>query len=132
MRQFSEAEANLSSVERILYYTSNVPNEAPAVVAKHRPEKSWPAQGAMEFSNFVMKYRPDLPPVLNGLTLSIKAGEKVGIVGRTGAGKSSMMLAVYRIVEASEGSISIDGITISSIGLGDLRKKLAIIPQEPV
>ena len=80
----------------------------------------------------VLKYRPELPDVLKGLSISIRSGEKIGIVGRTGAGKSSIMAALYRLVELTSGSIVIDGIDIASVGLHDLRRGLAIIPQDPV
>ena len=79
-----------------------------------------------------MKYRPELPAVLRGLTMSICPGEKIGIVGRTGAGKSSIMTALYRLVELTSGSIVIDGVDISTVGLTDLRRGLAIIPQDPL
>jgi ABC-type multidrug transport system fused ATPase/permease subunit len=83
-------------------------------------------------NNVVMQYRPELPKVLRGLTMSIQPGEKIGIVGRTGAGKSSIMTALYRLVELTSGSIVIDGVDISKVGLTDLRRGLAIIPQDPL
>jgi ABC-type multidrug transport system fused ATPase/permease subunit len=86
----------------------------------------------IEFKDVVMRYRPDLDPVLNGLSFSVKAGEKIGVVGRTGAGKSSTFLALFRINESSSGSIIIDGVDVADIGLHDLRRNIAIIPQEPV
>jgi len=90
-----------------------------------------PAQGHIEIKDIFLRYRPDQPAVLKGLSMSIKAGEKVGIVGRTGAGKSSIMTALYRLVELSSGSIHIDGVDTSKLGLTDLRSSLAIIPQDP-
>jgi len=86
----------------------------------------------VEFKSVVFKYRPELPPVLRGVTMAIAAGEKIGIVGRTGAGKSSIMTALYRLVELTSGSILIDGVDISKVGLTDLRSGLSIIPQEPL
>ena len=80
----------------------------------------------------MLKYRPELPAVIKGLSMSIRPGEKVGIVGRTGAGKSSIMTALYRLVELTSGSIVIDGVDIATLGLDDLRQGLAIIPQDPV
>lgn len=87
--------------------------------------------GFIEFENVKLKYRPDLDFVLKGVSLKILPREKIGVVGRTGAGKSSLMLALFRLVESAEGSIKIDGIDISKIGLTDLRSKMSIIPQDP-
>jgi ATP-binding cassette subfamily C (CFTR/MRP) protein 1 len=78
----------------------------------------------------VMSYREGLPPVLKGISLSVKGGEKVGVIGRTGAGKSSIMSALFRLVELTSGSISIDGLDISTLGLRDLRRNVIIIPQD--
>lgn len=132
VRQATEAETNMNCVERIVHYCEHIPQEAPAIIPSNRPPKNWPEHGEIVFTDVEMKYREDLDPVLNGLNLTIAPGEKVGIVGRTGAGKSSMMLAIYRIVELSGGQITIDGIDISKIGLQDLRSNLSIIPQEPI
>ncbi|KAK4055619.1 hypothetical protein OIV83_000165 [Microbotryomycetes sp. JL201] len=130
VRQISEAENDMNSVERVLHYGNHLEQEAPAVLEDRRPENKWPSQGAINFDKVVMRYRPELPPVLKGLSLSINAGEKIGVVGRTGAGKSSIMQALFRIVELQSGAITIDGVDISQIGLRDLREKLAIIPQD--
>jgi ATP-binding cassette subfamily C (CFTR/MRP) protein 1 len=94
VRQFSESEASLSGVERILYYTNNIPNEAAAVNFQNRPAKEWPSKAHIEFKNYTMRYRPDLPPVLSNINLDIHPSEKIGIVGRTGAGKSSLMTCI--------------------------------------
>ncbi|KAF9243526.1 ABC protein [Melanogaster broomeanus] len=107
-----------------------VPQEAPHEIESSKPEAGWPSQGAIEFNDVKMSYRPGLPLILHGISLSIKGGEKIGVVGRTGAGKSSLMLVLYRIVELSGGSIVLDGIDISTIGLKDLRTKISIIPQD--
>lgn len=93
------------------------------------PPAAWPTEGRIEVDNLVVGYAPDLPPVLKGLTFSINRNERVGVVGRTGAGKSSLTLALFRFLEARSGSIYIDGIDISKIKLHDLRSRLAIIPQ---
>jgi len=93
---------------------------------------SWPSTGKMEVENLVVSYAPDLDPVLRGLNFVVQPKQRVGVVGRTGAGKSSLTLALFRFLEASEGSILVDGIDISTIKLSDLRSRLAIIPQDPV
>ncbi|KAI0733631.1 ABC protein [Fomitopsis betulina] len=133
-RQSAEVENYMSSVERVIEYTrgDRIEQEAPHEIKDKQPPKEWPASGAIDFKDVVMRYRPGLPFVLKGLSLSIRGGEKVGVVGRTGAGKSSLMLALFRIVELSSGSIGIDGIDIATIGLKDLRSKLSIIPQDPL
>lgn len=93
------------------------------------PPASWPTQGCIEVENLVVGYAPDLPPVLKGLTFSIGRNERVGVIGRTGAGKSSLTLALFRFLEARSGSVYIDGLDISKLKLHDLRSRLAIIPQ---
>lgn len=123
----------MNSVERVVHYATEVELEAPHNLPGDKIIPTpWPSQGQVEFTDVVFKYRPELPPVLKGLNMSIKPGEKIGIVGRTGAGKSSIMTALFRIVELTSGSISIDGIDISKIGLADLRQGLSIIPQDPL
>jgi len=97
-----------------------------------RPPAAWPTEGRIEVDNLVVSYAPDLPPVLKGLTFSVNRNERIGVVGRTGAGKSSLTLALFRFLEAQSGSIHIDGLDISKIRLHDLRSRLAIIPQDPV
>ncbi|OGM42604.1 ABC metal ion transporter [Aspergillus bombycis] len=128
VRQTVEVETNIVSVERVLEYAS-LPSEAPEVIFKHRPAIGWPAQGAVSFKNYSTRYRPGLDLVLKDINLDIKPHEKIGVVGRTGAGKSSLTLALFRIIEPDGGSISIDGLNVSTIGLFDLRGRLAIIPQ---
>ncbi|GAQ44111.1 hypothetical protein AtubIFM55763_002709 [Aspergillus tubingensis] len=130
VRQTVEVETNIVSVERVLEYAS-LPSEAPEVIFKHRPAIGWPAQGAVSFNNYSTRYRPGLDLVLKDINLDIKPHEKIGVVGRTGAGKSSLTLALFRIIEPDNGSISIDGLNVSTIGLFDLRGRLAIIPQDP-
>lgn len=85
----------MNSVERLLHYANELEREAPAIIEESRPEKSWPEHGAIQMNKIVMSYRKGLPPVLKGLSLDIKAGEKVGVVGRTGAGKSSIMMVSF-------------------------------------
>ncbi|KAF7591255.1 hypothetical protein BBP40_001816 [Aspergillus hancockii] len=130
VRQTVEVETNIVSVERVLEY-ANLPSEAPEVIFKHRPAIGWPAQGAVSFENYSTRYRPGLDLVLKDINLNIKPHEKIGVVGRTGAGKSSLTLALFRIIEPDRGNISIDGLNVSTIGLFDLRGRLAIIPQDP-
>mmetsp|Transcript_42910 Transcript_42910/g.71422 ORF Transcript_42910/g.71422 Transcript_42910/m.71422 type:complete len:1444 (-) Transcript_42910:118-4449(-) len=131
VRMSTEVESKLTSVERVLEY-SNVPVERPAIIQDSRPRDTFPENGRIKFEKVVMSYREGLEPVLNNLSFVIEGGEKVGIVGRTGSGKSSMMLCLFRIVELSKGRILIDDVDISTIGLQDLRQRLAIIPQDPV
>ncbi|QDS69484.1 hypothetical protein FKW77_006663 [Venturia effusa] len=124
-----EVETNIVSVERVLEY-ADLPSEAEEVVRNNRPQPTWPANGAIQFNDYSMRYRPGLDLVLKNIGLSINAREKIGVVGRTGAGKSSLTLSLFRIIEAASGGIEIDNIDTSSIGLRDLRSKLAIIPQD--
>ena len=121
--------SNIVSVERCLEY-AKLPAEAPEVLSKHRPKISWPSKGAVSFKNYSTRYRPELDMVLKRINLDIKAHEKIGVVGRTGAGKSSLTLALFRIIEPTSGNISIDDLNTSSIGLLDVRRRLAIIPQD--
>ncbi|XP_024518371.1 ABC transporter C family member 2 isoform X2 [Selaginella moellendorffii] len=131
LRLASLAENSFNAVERVGTY-ADLPAEAPLVVENRRPPPGWPSAGAIEMKNVVMRYRPDLPPVLHGLSVSIKPSEKVGIAGRTGAGKSSMLNVLFRLVEIESGQILIDGYDISKMGLRDLRNAVGIIPQTPV
>jgi ATP-binding cassette subfamily C (CFTR/MRP) protein 1 len=119
----------MNAVERLEYYARELDQEAPAILPDRRPPDNWPSEGAIEINQLELAYRKGLPNVLHGISASIRGGEKIGIVGRTGAGKSSIMMALFRMVEPSGGSIVIDGIDIGTIGLRDLRSRLAIIPQ---
>ncbi|KAJ2087177.1 ABC transporter C member 13 [Coemansia sp. RSA 986] len=105
--------------------------EAPTTIQHSRPPKDWPHAGTIEFENYSMRYHSGLDLVLKDLSFSVRSNEKIGIVGRTGAGKSSMAQALMRIVEPASGKIVIDGVDISSIGLFDLRSRISIIPQDP-
>lgn len=117
------------SVERVLEY-ARLPSEAPDVIHRHRPSISWPTHGAIQYINYSTRYRPGLNLVLKNINLDFKPREKIGVVGRTGAGKSSLTLSLFRIIEPSAGSISIDNLNASTIGLLDLRQRLTIIPQD--
>ncbi|KAK2048585.1 ABC transporter [Colletotrichum somersetense] len=130
IRLYAINEQNMNSVERIKEYL-DVEQEADPVVEKNRPPENWPSQGSVEFINYSTRYRADLEPVLRNLTFKIDPREKVGIVGRTGAGKSSLALAIFRALEADEGKILIDDIDIGLIGLRDLREAITIVPQDP-
>mmetsp|Transcript_13169 Transcript_13169/g.18230 ORF Transcript_13169/g.18230 Transcript_13169/m.18230 type:complete len:1650 (+) Transcript_13169:155-5104(+) len=130
VRLTAEAENNLNSVERVNEY-GRLESEA-AARKEGDPGKAWPAHGHIRFENVQMRYRPGLPLVLRGLSFEVKPGEKVGIVGRTGAGKSSLFVTLYRLVELCGGKIVIDNVDITKIGLWSLREKLSIIPQDPV
>ncbi|KAM0335769.1 hypothetical protein ACHAQA_000819 [Verticillium albo-atrum] len=129
VRQLAEVENGMNAVERLQYYGTQLEEEAPLHTIEVRP--SWPEKGEIVFDNVEMRYRAQLPLVLQGLSIHVAGGERVGIVGRTGAGKSSIMSTLFRLVELSGGHITIDGIDISTVGLHDLRSRLAIIPQDP-
>ncbi|KAL3044579.1 multidrug resistance-associated protein 5 [Trematomus bernacchii] len=133
VRLLTETEARFTSVERIDHYINSLESEAPRQSpSADAPAPSWPQQGNITFQDVEMRYREDLPLVLKNLSFTIGPEETIGIVGRTGSGKSSLGVALFRLVELTGGSIIIDGINIAQIGLDDLRSKLAIIPQEPV
>ena len=119
----------MNAKERIHYYGSELAEEAPLKL--RQVEDTWPQAGSIDFDNVQMRYRAELPLVLQGLSMQVKGGERIGIVGRTGAGKSSIMSALFRLTELSGGQIRIDGIDIATVGLHDLRSRLAIIPQDP-
>jgi ATP-binding cassette subfamily C (CFTR/MRP) protein 1 len=129
VRQLAEVENNMNSTERIHHYGTELEEEAPLHMGEVRP--TWPEHGEIVFNDVQMRYRDGLPLVLKGLDMHVRAGERIGVVGRTGAGKSSIMSALFRLQELSGGSIVIDGVDIGKIGLHDLRSKLAIIPQDP-
>uniref|UniRef100_A0ACD5UVY2 Uncharacterized protein n=1 Tax=Avena sativa TaxID=4498 RepID=A0ACD5UVY2_AVESA len=131
LRLASLAENSMNAVERVGTYIE-LPSEAPPVIEDSRPPPGWPSSGIIKFEDVVLRYRPELPPVLHGISFIINGGEKVGIVGRTGAGKSSMLNALFRIVELERGRILVDDCDTSKFGIWDLRKVLGIIPQAPV
>ena len=130
VRLYAENQQNMNHVERVKTFL-DVEQEAPAQIPETKLPGSWPPAGAVEFEKYSTRYRADLEPVLRNLTFKIKAEEKVGIVGRTGAGKSSLAMALFRGLEADSGKIFIDGVDISTIGLQDLRENLTIVPQDP-
>lgn len=121
-------EMNMNSVERVEEYLQ-LEQEAADIVPEFRPPSGWPTKGAIEVKDLTLSYAPGMQRALNQVSFEVQGGWKVGIVGRTGAGKSTMAVAFFRFLEAEEGFIKIDGIDISKIGLKDLRRALAIIPQ---
>ncbi|CCH46809.1 putative membrane protein [Wickerhamomyces ciferrii] len=129
---YAEVENEMNSVERVCHYANNLEQESAYRTLDYQPRPTWPEQGSIEFKNLSFKYRDDLPLILKNLSFNVEKGEKIGICGRTGAGKSSLMVALYRIAEFSEGQVFIDGVDISKLGIHDLRSKLSIIPQDPV
>jgi ABC-type multidrug transport system fused ATPase/permease subunit len=131
VRQTTELEVNMNSVERLMEYDAQPP-EAADVVPARRPLPGWPHHGAISVEQLVVSYRPELGPVLHGITFAVAPREKVGVAGRTGCGKSTLMMALCRIVEPQSGRVVIDGIDTSTIGLLDLRSRLALVPQDPV
>ncbi|CAB3379679.1 Hypothetical predicted protein [Cloeon dipterum] len=130
MRQSAEMENQMTSVERVLEF-SNLESEPP-LESEDKPEKGWPKKGELVFDKFSLKYKDDDPPVLKEISFKINPEEKVGIVGRTGAGKSSLISALFRLAKCSGGRILIDGIDTVTLGLHQLRANISIIPQEPV
>ncbi|CAK5273937.1 unnamed protein product [Mycena citricolor] len=130
VRSASDVEQNIVSVERILHQSDATP-EKPQFIEEAKPQAPWPSKGRIEFKNYSMRYRPELDLVLKDIVLDIKPAEKIGVCGRTGAGKSSLLLALFRIIEPAEGTILIDGVDIRNIGLHDLRSSISIVPQTP-
>lgn len=118
------------SVERINQYM-HLPSEAPAVIEGKRPSMQWPTQGKVVLEELKIRYHPTSPMVLCGITCTFEGGKRVGVVGRTGSGKTTLISALFRLVEPAGGKIVIDEVDICSIGLHDLRSRLGIIPQEP-
>ncbi|ORY40399.1 P-loop containing nucleoside triphosphate hydrolase protein [Rhizoclosmatium globosum] len=133
VQNFTQTEIAMNSVERVEHYAYRLESEAEPVIPDHRPpSENWPEMGVIEFKDVTMRYAPNLPIVLDAISFKIGNGEKVGIVGRTGSGKSTLMQALFRMTEPSSGSMIIDGVETEKLGLLDLRKALAIIPQDAV
>ncbi|XP_074097767.1 putative multidrug resistance-associated protein lethal(2)03659 [Cotesia typhae] len=130
MRQSAEVENQMTSVERVLEYTNIESESALESLPDKKLKDDWPPRGKVEFKNVYLSYSPLEPPVLKNLNFTIEPREKIGIVGRTGAGKSSLISALFRLADI-EGNIEIDGIDTGKIGLHDFRAKISIIPQEP-
>ncbi|XP_062576849.1 ATP-binding cassette sub-family C member 5-like, partial [Saccostrea cucullata] len=132
VRMAIDTEARFTSVERLSQYEKEAESEAPSVIKKSRPPDDWPHEGTLVFKSVKLRYRENLPLALKGVSFDVLPQEKIGIVGRSGSGKSSLGVALFRLVELDSGTIKLDGIDISTLGLEDLRSKLAIIPQDPV
>ncbi|KAG9195847.1 hypothetical protein G6011_00968 [Alternaria panax] len=128
IRSFGGLELSLTSASRVIEYTK-IPIENYS--AGRMPPAAWPEEGRVQISNLVIRHAPHLPPALNGITFDIESNERVGVVGRTGAGKSTLAMAFFRILEAEKGSITLDGINISDVTLLQLRQRLSIITQDP-
>ncbi|XP_077856030.1 ATP-binding cassette sub-family C member 10 isoform X14 [Macaca mulatta] len=126
---FTQTEAMLVSVERLEEYSCDLPQEPQGQPLQLGT--GWLTQGGVEFQDVVLAYRPGLPNALDGVTFCVQPGEKLGIVGRTGSGKSSLLLVLFRLLEPSSGRVLLDGVDISQLELAQLRSQLAIIPQEP-
>ncbi|OCT95309.1 multidrug resistance-associated protein 5 [Xenopus laevis] len=131
VRLVTETEARFTSVERINHYIKHLESEEP-LIAKEITPQTWPQEGAIMFENVGMRYRDKLPLVLKNISFSIRPKEKIGIVGRTGSGKSSLGMVLFRLVDLAGGSITIDNFCISTIGLKNLREQLSVLPQDPV
>uniref|UniRef100_A0A8D1PTV4 ATP-binding cassette sub-family C member 6 n=1 Tax=Sus scrofa TaxID=9823 RepID=A0A8D1PTV4_PIG len=131
VRSWTDLESSIVSVERLRDYALT-PKEAPWRPPSCAARPPWPRGGQIEFRNFGLRYRPELPLAVRDVSFKIHAGEKVGIVGRTGAGKSSLAGGLLRLLEAAEGGIWIDGVPIAQVGLHTLRSRITIIPQDPI
>ncbi|KAJ6482536.1 multidrug resistance-associated ABC transporter [Mycena sanguinolenta] len=129
VRAFVGLEQCLVAVERVKQ-TSDLVREPPEII-EPRPPANWPSRGKIECRDLCIRYAPDLPDVLHNINFQVSPGEKIGVVGRTGSGKSTLSLSFFRFVEASKGKLLIDDIDIASLGLTDLRRNLTIIPQDP-
>ena len=132
VRMVCALETNAVSLERIFQYSAAGEEAAWKADRDEELPEAWPASGRLQLSNLTVRYRQDLDPVLTELSLTLEAGERVGVVGRTGAGKSSLTLALFRVLEAEAGEVTLDGENIAGLGLQKLRRSITIIPQDPV
>jgi ABC-type multidrug transport system fused ATPase/permease subunit len=130
VRLYASNEQNMNAVERVKEYL-DVDQEADSIIEDNRPDPNWPSKGSVEFVDYSTRYREDFDFVLKHISFKILPGEKVGVVGRTGAGKSSLALALFRALEAEQGKILIDDLDIGKIGLQDLRENIVMVPQDP-
>jgi len=123
----------MNIIERLDHYATQIPQEAPRLLDSDPSAEEWPTQGSIKLEDLVVAYDQSRDAdIIKGISLDIKGGEKIGICGRTGCGKSTFVSSLFRMMEAKSGSIKVDGIDIKTVGLHTLRKRLQIIPQEPV
>ena len=127
----SQLESEMVSIRRILEYCDNKP-EGSGLKPRVLPPAAWPTRGEIEFDSVTAYYDPELPPALRNVSLKVREGEKLGIVGRTGAGKSSLASVLLGFLELSNGAIRIDNVDISTININELRRRVATIPQDPI
>ncbi|KAG7856359.1 hypothetical protein KL939_004011 [Ogataea angusta] len=130
VRMYAYVEMSMNSVERVQEYIEQTPQEPPKYLPQD-PVNSWPSNGVIDVQDICIRYSPELPRVIDNVSFHVNAGKKIGVVGRTGAGKSTIITSFFRFVDLESGSIKIDGLDISKIGLKSLRKGLTIIPQDP-
>ena len=130
LKGYVNLEAQMTYAERVFEFIDEE-QESPRVLASD-PASDWPSGGAITIKDASLRYRPGLPLALNGVSIKILPKERVGICGRTGSGKSTLTLALFRIVELVSGSIELDGRNVAELGLQTLRRALTIIPQDPV
>ena len=139
LRFFGELEVKMASAERVIHYAHGNPQEKPFFYEEARVEDAWPEQGRLVVKDLQLRYQEDLPFVIKGISFVCEPGERIGVVGRTGSGKSTLTLGLLRILEAysniaqgGQGNIIIDGVDVANIGLYELREQIAMIPQDPV
>ena len=128
VRNLSETESSLTCAERVAAWSSLPIERAPR--SKPSPPSNWPSRGEIICKSVTVRYRPELTPALNNISLTIPAGSRVAICGRTGSGKSTLALTLLRLLETEQGTISIDDVDIATIGLDDLRERLTLVPQD--
>ena len=129
---FSETEAAITSIERMHSMEMLTQEKSMVTSENNKVDGSWPRKGTLEFDNVALRYRPGLPLSLDGLSFKVQHGERCAVVGRTGAGKSTITTALFRLVEIEQGTISLDGVDLSTLGLSDIRgRSMFILPQDP-
>ncbi|QFZ26635.1 putative ATP-dependent bile acid permease [Clavispora lusitaniae] len=130
VRLYANIEMNMNSVERLQEFLE-IEQEPPSEIPETEPRPTWPEHGEIDMENVTLRYAPHLPRVIKNVTFHVDSCNKIGIVGRTGAGKSTIITALFRFLDPETGTISIDGVDISKIGLRNLRQAITIIPQDP-